>query len=172
MYVHCWYSSCAQSLCDFPLNSTEALLSPSSFTFPIITSFPFTSTEESSLPQCSQWGTSQQPGSSFNLKKHRFWPWPYFKDRMSEKRATKKLFSPKDEDVEQLIMRPEDVLEVWRRDVKLCQFPCFLPPSLLLRLAAFRACSKRFWVSGLYSHLSRLKLNGDSARSKEDLCHT
>lgn len=68
-----------------------------------------------------------------------------------QKMGTKTERCPKREVGEQLMMLPEDVLEVWR-DVNYSHSYHLLPPSLpfslFLPLAAFRACSKHFWDPG------------------------
>lgn len=64
-----------------------------------------------------------------------------------QKMGTEEECCPKHEVGEQLMMLPEDVLEVWR-DVNHSHSYSLLPPSLsfsfFLHLAAFRAYSKRF----------------------------
>ena len=105
-------------------------------------------------------------------------PW-FFRGRKMGKNGECR---PKHEHGEQLMVLPEDVLEVWR-DVN--HSSIVLPPSLsfslLLSLAAFRACSKHFWDSGRLSFfhlfcplLSRrvclFKRDGDSPTWRRSIC--
>lgn len=98
----------------------------------------------------------------------------------TQKMGEKKECCPRHEVGEQLMMPPEDVLEV-RRDVNHSHSSSLLPPSpslsLFLHLAAFRAYSECFWDPGTPYLLLRLlsplcpgefvclfRLDGDSPR--------
>lgn len=125
----------------------------------------------------AKWWMTLWQGLSFNCAhdpKVTFSTW----GRMGYKIGTREVCCSKHEVEEQLMMLPEDVLEVWRdvnRSHSYSLFPPSLSFSLFLHLAAFRACSKRFWDPGHLPilHLSSpfplcpgelFKLDGDSQR--------
>ncbi len=108
-----------------------------------------------SLPLTAEWWTTKWRGLSSNCERGDY---PVvtltpasLEAEGGQKMGTKEECCPKHEVGKQLMMLPEDVLEVWR-DVNNSHSYSLFPPSLsfsfFFHLAAFRAYSERFWDPG------------------------